>query len=166
MILPDYEIRRYINSGYIGCSPEPEDSQYQPATLDVRLGETFIIDDREYTVPEGKKLTVGPGEFMLGTTLEYLSIPDDILAELTGKSTYAREGLTVHITAGLIDPGFQGTITLEIKNVSNKPVHLTVGEPIGQVKFAEMWGPAERPYNEHDNHYQYQDGATRSRRDR
>lgn len=161
--LNDGKIRQYINSGYIGCVPEPTDEQYQPGTLDVRIGGNIINMKTGEAINANDTITFEPDTFYLGTTLEYLSIPPDLLPELTGRSSFGREGLMIHVTAGLLDPGFEGTVTLEIKNIGHKPITVNVGERIGQIKFTQMCAPAERPYGT-IGHYQHQDGATRSRR--
>ena len=108
---------------------------------------------------------IHPGEFALGRTEEYVEIPDDVVARIEGKSSLGRLGLIVHATAGFVDPGFKGTLTLEITNLTRVPIKLYVGIAIAQLSFMALDAPAERPYGspELGSHYQGQTAATESR---
>lgn len=123
------------------------------------LWEEGTLDDRAF---------LGPGEFALATTVETVKIPTDLVAQVNGKSSLARQGLIVHTTAGFIDPGFRGQITLELKNVSNYPVPLWAGMPVCQLVFYQMTSPSERPYGSKGlgSHYQGQIGPTTAFNDR
>ena len=170
MVLSDRDIKAELAAGRIAI--EPLDlADVQPASVDVRLGSSFRIfrnsthtyidpttDQPELTeevvVPEG-------GQFVLGTTLERIAVPDDILGKLEGKSTLGRLGLMIHSTAGYVDPGWDGEITLELSNVATLPIVLHPGMRIGQMSFERMTSPAERPYGSTGlgSHYQGQRGA-------
>lgn len=129
--------------------------QLQPASYDLKLGALEGFNT--------KHVILGPQQFMLGSTLERVRIPDNIVGRLEGKSSLARQGLIIH-TAGFIDPGFRGQLVLEITNLSGKPVMLEIGQLIAQIAFFEMDGPVERPYGHPDlgSHYQDQEGPTPS----
>lgn len=154
----------------------------QPASIDVRLDRYFrLFDNHKYSVidpaEEQEGLTrfvdVGgdepfvlhPGEFVLGSTHEYLTLPDDIAARLEGKSSLGRLGLLTHSTAGFIDPGFSGHVTLELSNTATMPIRLYPGMKIGQFCFFRLTSPAERPYGAgaSGSRYQGQRGPTASR---
>ena len=118
------------------------------------------------SVEEGKPFILHPGEFVLGTTLERLTLPDDIVARIEGKSSLGRLGLLIHATAGFVDPGWSnGQITLELSNVAPLPIRLWPGMKIAQLSFMRMDAPAERPYGhpELGSKYQGQKGPTPSR---
>ena len=154
----------------------------QPASVDLRLGNSFrvfhnhrvtAIDLRdpprnlteEVVVEAGDPFAIHPGEFALGRTLEAVEIPDDVVARIEGKSSLGRLGLIVHATAGFVDPGFKGTLTLEITNLTRVPIILWPGKPIAQLSFMALDQPAERPYGHPDlgSHYHGQVDATESR---
>ena len=118
----------------------------------------------EVVVPEGEAFILHPGQFALGTTLERIALPDDILGKLEGKSTLGRLGLMIHSTAGYVDPGWDGELTLELSNVATLPIMLHPGMRIGQLSFERMSSPVERPYGSAQlgSHYQGQKGATAS----
>lgn len=148
------EVPRYV--------PLMDGSQFQSASVDVRLGE---VSNKAGVVVGLRGLTVGywlePYKFMLGSTMELIGLPPNIVGSVKGKSTRAREGLKVQ-SAGHVDPGFQGELTLELFNMDDEPLLLTYGMRIAQVVFDWMDGDAERPYG-HDtthNHYQGQTGPT------
>ncbi len=182
MILCDYSIRTQIALGRIVIDPM-EESQVQPASVDVRLGNTFLafrrhaaeaIDPREVdeglmekvTVSEEQPFILHPSEFALGTTLERISVPDDIVARVEGKSSLGRLGLLIHATAGFVDPGWKsGQLTLELSNVAPLPIKLWPGMKIAQLSFMRMDQPAERPYGhpELGSKYQGQSGPVASR---
>ena len=161
-VLSDGTIRRLVEEGRIVIEPWDE-SLVQPASVDLRLGDSFrvfhnhrvtAIDLREpprdlteeVTLAGDEPFAVHPGEFVLGRTLESVAIPDDIVARIEGKSSIGRLGLIVHATAGFVDPGFRGTLTLEITNLTRVPIKLYAGLPIAQLSFMTLDAPAERPY--------------------
>ena len=181
MTLSDGTIRRLVDEGRIVISPWNQDL-VQPASVDLRLGDSFrvfhnhkadAIDLRdpptnlteEVTISNGSPFIIHPGEFCLGRTLEWVELPDDILARVEGKSSLGRLGLIVHATAGFVDPGWKGTLTLEFANLTRIPIKLYAGLPIAQLSFMQMDTAAERPYGspELGSHYQGQVAATESR---
>ena len=162
MILSDHSIREGIDSGRIRISPYDAEL-VQPASIDIRLDHRFrvfrnyrytCIDPKEaqdgltemVSVDDGSPFVVHPGEFILGNTVERIGLASDLVARLEGKSSLGRLGLIVHATAGYIDPGFEGNITLELSNVANLPILLYPGMKIGQISFFAMSTPADRPY--------------------
>lgn len=181
MLLSDRDIRARVDIGDIELDPfMPE--MIQPASIDVRLDRFFrVFNDRQYTyvdpaedqgelteqfsVAQGEPWILHPGEFVLGSTLERVHISNQIAARLEGKSSLGRLGILTHSTAGFIDPGFNGYITLELSNVSPLPVKLWPGMKIGQICFFELSSPAEHPYGSQalGSHYQGQRGPTPSR---
>ena len=180
-VLSDGTIRRLVAEGRIVIDPWDE-RLVQPASVDLRLGDSFrvfhnhrvtAIDLREpprnlteeVVVPDGEPFAIHPGEFALGRTLESVEIPDDVVARIEGKSSLGRLGLIVHATAGFVDPGFRGTLTLEITNLTRVPIKLYAGLPIAQLSFMALDAPAERPYGSAalGSHYQGQSAATESR---
>lgn len=154
MLLNDMEITRRLDVD-INVEPEIELDQIQPASLDVRLGdEAYSPELGVYR--DGDTLLIEPGEFVLGTTLEHIELPNDVAAQLTGRSSIGRQGIVVHATAGWIDPGFRGQITLEIYNMSHETVALERGSRVAQLVFFQMISPADEPY---DGQYQDQVGV-------
>lgn len=158
MILPGHDRSGIWESVFCG-EPIPEEAR-QPASVDLRLGNRFIIFDpatgegRERYLTAGEELTVAPGAFFLASTAERVHIPAGWQGQVDGKSTHARRGLTVHVTAGFIDPGFDGVITLEI--VALSPYHrpmLLPGEYIAQLSLRQMLYPVEEA-NLYRGHYQ------------
>lgn len=149
MILSDHWIRNSLLWGQLQVDPMPPDSAFQPASLELRLAEP---------------VTLVPGRFALSHTLETVTIPDHLVAQVNGKSSWARLGLQVHATAGYIDPGFSGQITLELKNLGPNRLDLDTGTPICQLVFLQVTGPVLRPYGhpELGSHYQHQMGTTPS----
>ena len=182
MILSDGTLRRLLAAGRLAIAPLDE-AQIQPASIDVRLGSTFLafrrhasasIDPRRLddtlmeavTVADDQPFILHPGEFVLGTTIERLTLPDDIVARLEGKSSLGRLGLLIHSTAGFVDAGWtDGQITLELSNVAPLPIKLWPGMKIGQLSFLQMDAPAERPYGHPalNSKYQGQSGPVASR---
>jgi dCTP deaminase len=181
VLLSDRDIRAQLRAGRIGLDPLDE-SMVQPSSVDVRLDRFFrLFDNHKYPYidpavdqPELTRLieTKGdepfilhPGEFVLGSTLELITLPDDVAARLEGKSSLGRLGLLTHSTAGFIDPGFSGHVTLELSNVATLPIMLWPGMKIGQLCFFQLSSPAERPYGsaEYSSRYQGQRGPTASR---
>lgn len=180
-VLSDGTILQLIEAGQIKIDPfDPE--LMQPASVDLRLGNSFrvfhnhrapAIDLREpptdlteeVTVADGSSFVIHPGEFCLATTLEWVELPDDIVARIEGKSSLGRLGLIVHATAGFCDPGWQGALTLELNNLTRIPIKLYPGLLIAQLSFMTLDAPAQRPYGHHQlkSHYQGQRGATESR---
>jgi dCTP deaminase len=181
MILSDRTIREQLAAGRIGIEPLDE-SCIQPSSVDLRLDRLFrvflnhtmsVIDVRkdlseltqEVQIADGDAFILHPGEFVLGSTSERVSVPDDIVARIEGKSSLGRLGLLIHSTAGFIDAGFSGHITLELSNVANLPITLYPGMKIGQVSFLQMTTPADVPYGSAKvgSKYQGQRGPTPSR---
>lgn len=142
-----------------------EDGQIQPASLDVRLGPNFIdvANDVEINVAPDGHLNMGPGSCVLASLVERVCIPHDVVARVEGKSSWARKFLTVH-SAGFIDPGFHGDVTLELKNDGPLELYLPVGATIAQISFQWLAARAERPYGhpEIGSHYQGQTGPRRA----
>lgn len=178
-VFSDGSIRRAIESGKIKVTPYDE-TLVQPSSMDVLLGNHFrvfrnhgatCIDPRspqrmtEEIIMEGDlPFILHPGEFVLGTTLEHITLPADTVSRLEGKSSLGRLGLLIHSTAGYIDPGFSGQITLEISNIANLPIKLYPGMRIGQLSFHALTEPSEKPYGSAGvGKYQGQTGATESR---
>lgn len=157
MILSDTTILRHIRSGHIGCTPWYP-AHVQPASLEVHLA--WAWDDE--AAPEGDGLLLLPGDFILAHTIETVCLPPGIGAQLSGKSSLGRLGLQVHATAGWIDPGFEGQIVFELKNLNiTKSIYLEYGQAIAQLVFHALDEPAARPYGHPDNgnHYQHQRGT-------
>lgn len=174
MILPDWVIRQLCLTEKM-VDPYIEDN-LQPASLDVTLGNRFrefqkgeepvdlknpIDYTREWVLhPEGGHICIQPGQLMLGVTEERVSIPSDVVARIEGRSSIGRLGLAIHVTAGFIDPGFRGKITLEMVNLSPTPIILRPGKIVAQLCFNGMSGPSANPY---DGRYQGDDGPSASR---
>ena len=180
-VLSDGTILRLVEAGRITIDPW-DPGRVQPASVDLRLGDSFrvfhnhrttAIDLREppsnlteeVTIEDGVPFVIHPGEFALGRTLEWVELPDDIVARIEGKSSIGRLGLIVHATAGFCDPGWKGTLTLELNNLTRVPIKLYAGLPIAQLSFMTLDAPAETPYGsaELGSHYQGQLAATESR---
>jgi len=181
VLLSDRDIRAEIAAGRVGCEPFTE-SMIQPSSVDVRLDKFFrVFENHKYSVidpsieqpdltreviTEGDEpFILHPGEFVLASTYEVITLPDDIAGRLEGKSSLGRLGLLTHSTAGFIDPGFSGHITLELSNVANLPVKLFPGMKIGQLCLIRLSSPAEHPYGseKYGSRYQGQRGPTASR---
>ena len=164
-ILSDKSIKEYLEEGKIVIDPLKDEQQIQPSSVDMRLGDEFKVfkvirkpyidpkdeeDIAEYmessTVPEGEAFIIHPNEFALATTQEYVKVPDDLVARVEGRSSMGRLGVTMHVTAGYVDPGFEGRITLEISNIGAMPVALYPGQRVCQLVFETMTTPAELPY--------------------
>jgi dCTP deaminase len=180
-VLSDGAILELVQSGRIRIDPwDPE--LVQPASVDLRLGDSFrvfhnhrasAIDLRdppsglteEVVIGSHESFVIHPGEFCLGRTLEWVELPDDIVARIEGKSSIGRLGLIVHATAGFCDPGWKGTLTLELNNLTRVPIKLYPGLLIAQLSFMSLDRPAQRPYGspELGSHYQGQRAATESR---
>jgi dCTP deaminase len=179
VVLSDRTIRAEIDSGRIVIDPFDPDL-IQPSSVDVRVDRQFrvfhnarypYIDVRKpmddlteaVTVPGDRPFILHPGEFVLGQTLERVTLPNDLVARLEGKSSLGRLGLLIHSTAGFVDSGFSGNLTLELSNVANLPITIYHGMPIGQISFMRMDGPVERGYGSRGNKYQGQTEPTPSR---
>ena len=175
MVLSDKTIRSEIEAGRIVIDPYDE-SLVQPSSVDVRVDNRFrvfnnsrypYIDVRQpmedLTEPveiEGDEpFILHPGEFVLGQTLERVTLPNDLVARLEGKSSLGRLGLLIHSTAGFVDSGFSGNLTLELSNVANLPITIYQGMPIGQMSFMRMDGPVDRPYGSQETGSKYQGQA-------
>jgi dCTP deaminase len=181
VLLSDRDIRSEIQSGRVAVEPFDE-AMIQPSSVDVRLDKFFrvfenhkysVIDPsieqaeltREVIAEDDEAFILHPGEFVLASTYEIITLPDDIAGRLEGKSSLGRLGLLTHSTAGFIDPGFSGHITLELSNVANLPVKLFPGMKIGQLCLIKLSSPAEHPYGseKYGSRYQGQRGPTASR---
>ncbi len=181
VLLSDRDIRAEIQAGRLGIDPF-DDGLIQPSSVDVRLDNLFrVFNNTRYThidpaerqddlttlvePKEGEPFVLHPGEFVLGATLERCTLPDDLAGRLEGKSSLGRLGLLTHSTAGFIDPGFSGHITLELSNVANLPITLWTGMKIGQLCLLRLTSPAEHPYGsaKAGSKYQNQRGPTPSR---
>ena len=169
MILSDKTIRSLLISGKLGISPL-DDVQIQPASVDIRLGNSFSILERnsnailkmdisiQYRSIVAEKFLLLPGQFVLASTMEYLRLPNNLTAFVEGRSSIGRLGLFIQ-NAGWVDPGFEGEITLELFNASSSAIELKAGRRVGQLVFAQMDCNAERPYQ---GKYQGQRNATGS----
>lgn len=155
-VLSDHTIQRLVGEMDLICPFDQK--KLQPASYDLTLEHLLDLDGGLWYSKE-----IMPGEFILGSTIEKVSIPANMVARIEGKSSWARRGLIVH-TAGFIDPGFVGNLTLEITNLGPKPVYLDKGIRISQLAFQFLDLPANRPYGhpELGSHYQFQEGARRS----
>lgn len=181
VILSDRTIREQLTAGRIVIDPLDE-SCLQPSSIDVKVSNLFrvfrnhtasVIDVKNdmtsltelVEIADGDAFMLHPGEFALGSTLERVGVPDDMVARVEGKSSLGRLGLLIHSTAGFIDAGFDGHITLELSNVANLPITLYPGMKIGQVSFMMMTTPADKPYGKgaSGSKYQGQRGPTPSR---
>ena len=181
MLLSDRDIRREIESERIGLAPWDAE-MVQPSSVDVRLDRYFrLFDNHKYPfidpaldqpdltrlveVAPHEPFILHPGEFALGSTFEQVTLPDDIAARLEGKSSLGRLGLLTHSTAGFIDPGFSGHVTLELSNVATLPIKLWPGMKVGQLCLFRLESPAEHPYGSavYGSRYQGQRGPTASR---
>jgi dCTP deaminase len=181
VVLPDGEIRRLLDAGRIGIAPFDE-GLMQPSSIDVRVDRYFRVfrnsrypyidvkqaqeDLTELVEVDGEEpFILHPGEFVLGSTLERVTLPDDLVARLEGKSSLGRLGLLIHSTAGFIDPGWDGHVTLELSNVANLPITIYPEMKIGQLSFMQLTEAAQRPYGSAGigSKYQGQRGPTPSR---
>jgi dCTP deaminase len=181
MLMSDRDIRSSIEAGLIGLDPL-EMGLLQPSSIDVRLDRFFrLFDNHKYAfidpaeqqdeltrlieVDPTEPFILHPGEFVLGSTYEFVTLPDDVAARLEGKSSLGRLGLLTHSTAGFVDPGFKGHVTLELSNVATLPIKLWPGMKIGQLCFFKLTSPSEHPYGseKYSSRYQGQRGPTASR---
>lgn len=179
MILSDYTIREEIAAGRIVIDPFDEGA-IQPSSVDLHVDASFrVFHNSRYPFIDVKQeqddltemvrvsgddpFMLHPGEFVLGSTLERVSVPNDLVARLEGKSSLGRLGLLIHSTAGYVDPGWDGYLTLELSNVANLPITIYPGMRIGQISFFKLTTPADVPYGQAGNKYQGQRGPTPSR---
>jgi dCTP deaminase len=181
MLLSDRDIKAEVAAGRIGLEPYAVE-MVQPSSIDVRLDKYFrVFENHRYphidpaadqpdltraVEPEpGEPFILHPGEFALGSIYEVVTLPDDVAARVEGKSSLGRLGLLTHATAGFIDPGFSGHVTLELSNVATLPIKLWPGMKIGQFCFFRLSSAAEHPYGstQSGSHYQNQRGPTPSR---
>ena len=181
MLLSDRDLAKELESGRLGVNPY-DPAMLQPSSIDVRLDRFFrVFDNTKYThidpalqqdeltsliEQEGEDpFVLHPGEFVLGSTFELVTLPDDLAGRLEGKSSLGRLGLLTHSTAGWIDPGFSGHVTLELSNVATLPIKLWPGMKIGQLCLFRTSSPAEHPYGSsvYGSRYQDQRGPTPSR---
>jgi dCTP deaminase len=187
VILSDRTLREQLDAGRIVIDPL-DDSLIQPSSIDVRISNLFrvfrnhtsgVIDVKQdltglteliempvsHDGDDTEAFMLHPGEFVLGSTLERVGVPDDLVGRVEGKSSLGRLGLMIHSTAGFIDAGFDGHITLELANVASLPITLYPGMKIGQISFMEMTSPADQPYGQgaKGSKYQGQTGPTPSR---
>ena len=181
MLLSDKDIRNEIESGRVVIDPY-DPAMIQPSSIDVRLDRFFrVFENHKYphidpsveqpdltrlVEPDGDDpFILHPGEFVLASTYEVITLPDDVASRLEGKSSLGRLGLLTHSTAGFIDPGFSGHVTLELSNVATLPIKLFPGMKIGQLCLFRLSSPAEHPYGseKYGSRYQGQRGPTPSR---
>ena len=181
MLLSDRDIKAVIGSGRVRLEPYDE-AMVQPSSIDVRLDKYFrLFDNHKYPfidpaedqpdltrlieIERDEPFILHPGEFVLGSTFEVVTMPDDLAARLEGKSSLGRLGLLTHSTAGFIDPGFSGHVTLELSNVATLPIKLWPGMRVGQLCFFRLSSPTENPYGsaKYGSRYQGQRGPTASR---
>jgi len=184
MILSDRDLKARLQDGSIVVDPLQDPVlQIQPASIDLRLAERFVVyrlpaqafidphdaaSVEKYTdevcIEEGQSFALHPGEFALGSTIERVHVPPDLVARVEGRSSIGRLAVVVHATAGFIDPGFNGRITLELSNLGRVAVKLYPGMRISQIVFHQLSSPAERPYGHaRGSKYANQDGAVTSR---
>ncbi|TWP37973.1 dCTP deaminase [Leekyejoonella antrihumi] len=181
MLLSDRDIRAQIDAGRVSLDPY-DPAMIQPSSIDFRMDRYFrLFDNHKYPfidpaeeqdeltrlveVADDEPFVLHPGEFVLGSTYEAVTLPDDVAARVEGKSSLGRLGLLTHATAGFVDPGFSGHVTLELSNVATLPIKLWPGMKIGQLCFFQLSSPAENPYGSarYGSHYQGQRGPTASR---
>ena len=181
MVLSDRTIKEELNRGRIVVSPLDE-ADIQPASVDLRLDRKLLVftNSRRAHIDVKKGLEdlteiveigddapfiLHPGEFVLGSTLEHIELPDDLVARLEGKSSLGRIGLVIHSTAGFVDPGWKGHLTLELSNLARLPITLYYGMKIGQISYLRLTTPAERLYGSEGlgSKYQGQTEPTASR---
>lgn len=175
MVLSDKTIREEIEAGRIVVDPYDE-GMIQPSSIDVRVDSSYrVFNNTRYPYIDVKQpmedltelvrtevdepFILHPGEFVLGQTLEKVTLPDDLVARLEGKSSLGRLGLLIHSTAGFVDAGFSGNLTLELSNVANLPITIYHGMPVGQLSFMQMDRPVESPYGASGRGSKYQEQA-------
>ena len=171
-VLSDRDIRAALQSGRVRIDPY-DPACLQPSSVDLHLDRDFrvfrnsrypFIDVRQpqpdltemESIGDDEPFILHPGEFVLAQTLEWIELPDDLVARLEGRSSLGRLGLLIHSTAGYVDPGWKGNLTLELSNVANLPIALYFGMRIGQISFFRMSSPVERPYGSKELGSKYQ----------
>src|SRR5512135_1347927 len=171
-VLSDRDIAAALASGRVRIAPY-DAADLQPSSVDLHLDRSFrvfrntryaFIDVRQpqpdltelLRVEDDEPFVLHPGEFVLGQTLEWVELPDDLVARLEGKSSLGRLGLLIHSTAGYVDPGWKGNLTLELSNVANLPIALYFGMKIGQISYFRMTSPVDRPYGSKELGSKYQ----------
>ena len=171
-VLADRDIRAELEAGRVRIDPY-DSADLQPSSVDLHLDRSFrvfrnnryaYIDVREpqpdltelLTIADDEPFVLHPGEFVLGQTLEWTELPNNLVARLEGRSSLGRLGLLIHSTAGYVDPGWKGNLTLELSNVANLPIALYFGMRIGQISFFRMSSPVERPYGSPELGSKYQ----------
>ena len=171
-VLSDHDIRAALEAGHIRLDPY-DPSDLQPSSVDLHLDRSFrvfrnnryaFIDVRAVQpdltellrVEDDEPFILHPGEFVLGQTVEWVELPTDLVARLEGKSSLGRLGLLIHSTAGYVDPGWKGNLTLELSNVANLPIALYFGMRIGQISFLRLSSPVDRPYGSPELRSRYQ----------
>ena len=176
MVLSDRSIKQALNEGRIVIEPV-DPSDIQPASVDLHLDRQILVfgnHQRPYidvkasleslsqlvTIDEDEAFILHPGDFVLGSTVEHIELPEDLVARLEGKSSLGRIGLVIHSTAGFVDPGWRGNLTLELSNLARLPITLYFGMKIGQISFLTLTTPAERLYGSESLGSKYQ-GQTR-----
>ena len=180
MILSDNSIKKLLQNGILAIYPL-DLNDIQPSSVDLRLSNTFLEYDtqvpyvdvkqdisgltKKFVTDDDKPYIIHPGQFVLGSTVEWVELPYDLVARLEGKSSLGRLGLIIHSTAGFVDPGWRGTLTLELSNISNLPIALYPNMRICQISFLSMTSPADRTYGNRDlrSRYQEQEGPVASR---
>ena len=172
MVLSDKDIKAAVKAGIIGINPYFE-KDVQPASVDLHLDKKLLIFNNssapfidlkkelpnineQVIIDENDPFIIHPGDFVLGSTLEKISIPNNMVARIEGKSSLGRIGLLIHSTAGFVDPGFAGNLTLELANVSRLPITLYYGMSIGQISFQTMTSEVEKPYGSPELSSRYQ----------
>jgi dCTP deaminase len=175
-VLADRDIRAALQAGRVRIDPY-DPACLQPSSVDLHLDREFrvfrnnrypYIDVRQpqpdltelVAITDEEPFILHPGEFVLGQTLEWVELPDDLVARLEGRSSLGRIGLLIHSTAGYVDPGWKGNLTLELSNVANLPIALYFGMKIGQISFFRMSSPVERPYGSKELGSKYQGQST------
>lgn len=175
-VLSDRDIRAAVQAGRVRIDPW-DAGCLQPSSVDLHLDREFrvfrnnrypYIDVRQsqpeltdlVTIGDDEPFILHPGEFVLGQTLEWVELPDDLVGRIEGKSSLGRLGLLIHSTAGYVDPGWKGNLTLELSDVANLPIALYFGMKIGQISFYQMSSPVERPYGSKELGSKYQGQST------
>lgn len=171
MILTDKKILKKLQDQELIIKPLPTQEQIQPCSIDIRLGDEFWspikmegtlnpkAENPKYEIINADAIILPPNEFILGTSKEWIEMPADLSARVEGRSSIGRLGIAVHVTAGFIDAGFKGNITLEIKNLSPNSIMLHKDMRVAQLVFEELSGTPNRVYGEAGNKYQNQDGV-------
>ncbi|HET7677621.1 MAG TPA: dCTP deaminase [Candidatus Limnocylindrales bacterium] len=176
MVLSDRDIRAAIETGRVRIDPY-DSSCVQPSSVDLHLDREFrVFRNNRYpyidvrapqpdltelvSIDDDEPFILHPGEFVLGQTLEWVELPPDLVSRLEGKSSLGRLGLLIHSTAGYVDPGWRGNLTLELSNVANLPIALYYGMKIGQISFFRMTSAVERPYGSRELGSKYQGQST------